>query len=232
MLIVSQADLLTRSLQLLKIPVALFLGIVTTVFLLYLMQSLIESGEDAITDYDSGRMVDFVRLKEDPVVQTKNRKPKPPPSPDEPPPPIQQQQMLTQIDNAWTTKFTPPPVNVDMSNSANFYSDGEYLPIIKVQPNYPTRALQRGMFGWVIVEFTVDDLGRVIDPTVIENCVDIYTPNKTHCEDRPGRIFDKPALAAASKFKYKPKVVDGKAIETIGVRHLITFELDEMQQHL
>ena len=33
--------------------------------------------------------------------------------------------------------------------------DGEYLPIVKVAPVYPRRALQRGIEGFVIVEFTV-----------------------------------------------------------------------------
>ena len=46
---------------------------------------------------------------------------------------------------------------------------GEYLPIGKFGP-YPRRALSRGMTGWVIVEFTVTELGTVIDPVVVSNC--------------------------------------------------------------
>ena len=226
MLLVPASDLLIRSLQLLRLPVACSLGVVTTVLLLYLMQSLIDSGEKAFTDLNSGTIVDFVRLKEDPLLQTKRRKPQPPPAPDQPPPPIRQHEMITKVDNPWSSKFVAPLINVNVSNSTAFYSDGEYLPILKVQPNYPHLALKKGMFGWVIVEFTVDDNGRVIDPIVTDNCVTISYPNRTDCYDRPGRIFDKPALAAASKFKYKPKIVDGVAIATTGVRHLISFELN------
>ena len=219
-----------RFLQVLKYPVAVFAATLTTVMLLYLMQYLIDSGEDAITGQDSGRIVDFIRLKEEPALEVKKRKAKQPPLPDEPPPPIAQQVAATTVDSAWTTRFTPPTLNLNMSSTASFHSDGEYLPILKVQPVYPQRALQRGMFGWVVVQFTVDDIGRVIDPIVIENCVEIFTYNRTECLDSPGRIFDKPAIDAAAKFKYKPKIIDGNAIATSGVKHLISFELDEMQQ--
>lgn len=41
-------------------------------------------------------------------------------------------------------------------------------------------------------------------------------------------MFDKAALAAVAKFKYKPRIVDGRPIATSGVKNMITFELDEM----
>jgi len=40
-------------------------------------------------------------------------------------------------------------------------------------------------------------------------------------------VFDKSALRAASKFKYKPKVIDGEPVETAGVQNKIIFELEE-----
>ena len=229
MLLVPASDILTRSLRLLKLPVAVFFGVVTTVLLLYLMQSLIDSGEQAITNSNFGRMVDFVRIKEEPIVQTRKRRPQPPPIPDQPPPPIKQQAMVTELGGARSSKFYAPMVDIAMSATTGFYSDGEYMPILKVLPVYPQWALQRSMFGWVIVEFTVDDIGRVIDPIVIDNCVEFFSHTRTQCTDRPGRIFDKPAMDAAKKFKYKPKIVNGIAIATTGVRHLISFELDDMQ---
>lgn len=219
-----------RYLQMLKYPLALFCATLTTVMLLYLMQYLIDSGADAITGQDNGRIVEFIRLKEEPTLEVKKRKAKPPPLPDEPPPPIAQQVATTTIDGSWSTRFSAPTLNLNMSRTASFYGDGEYMPILKVQPIYPQRALLRGMFGWVVVQFTVDDNGRVVDPVVIENCVEIFMSNRRVCLDSPGRIFDKPAIEAAAKFKYKPKIIDGNAIATSGVKHLITFELSEMRQ--
>ena len=90
--------------------------------------------------------------------------------------------------------------------------DGEYLPIVKVAPQYPRRAAQKGIEGYVVVEFTVSTLGTVKDPKVIEAA--------------PANIFNRAALSAVKKFKYKPKIVNGKAEEVSGVRNIIRFELD------
>lgn len=216
-------------LRVIKLPVITLSGVLVTVFLLYLMQYLIDSGEKAITDEGNVRIVDFVRTKEEPQVNTKKRKPKPPPKPDEPPPEIRQSVEVASIDDAWSSRYVAPLAQIEMSGHSSFISDGEYLPILKVQPVYPRYALQRGLFGWVLVEFTVDDLGRVVNPVVVDHCVEQFRFKVMECVDQPGYVFDRPALAAASKFKYKPKVVDGVPIETTGVRHLISFVLDEMK---
>ncbi|MBT7369921.1 MAG: energy transducer TonB, partial [Gammaproteobacteria bacterium] len=147
----------------------------------------------------------------------------------EPPPELRQQSEVVNIDNAWSSDFRAPLAQIDMSRSAAFSSDGEYLPILKVQPVYPRYALQKGQFGWVLLEFTVNESGKVINPVVIDNCVENFKPGRFECIDRPGRIFDRPAIAAAQKFKYKPRIVDGTPIETQGVIHKISFVLDEMR---
>ena len=90
--------------------------------------------------------------------------------------------------------------------------DGEYLPIVKVAPVYPRRALQRGIEGFVIVEFTVTKQGTVRDPVVVEA--------------NPSGIFEQAAMDAAMKFKYKPRVVNGEATEVSGVQNRITFQID------
>jgi protein TonB len=87
-------------------------------------------------------------------------------------------------------------------------SDGEYLPIVKVAPVYPTRALQRRLEGYVIVEFVVTANGSVRDVAVVESS---------------DAVFERAAIEAALKFKYKPRVVDGSPIEVAGVQNRITF---------
>lgn len=89
--------------------------------------------------------------------------------------------------------------------------DGEYLPIVKVTPVYPRRALSRGIEGFVIVEFTVTKQGSVRNPVVVEA--------------EPANLFDKAAMDAALKFKYKPRVVNGEPVEVEGVQNRITFEI-------
>jgi protein TonB len=198
-----------------------------TLMLFYLMQALIDSGEEAITATNIGTIVDFIRVNEEPDLDLKKRRPEPPPLPDEIPEVSKPVLRSDATIDAWSNKLSAPISDVEVSTSLGFRSDGEYLPILKVQPSYPQKALERGQIGWVVVEFTVDEIGRVIDPIVIDNCVMILTRSTTACFDKPGRAFDRSALKAAAKFKYKPKILDGEAIATAGVRNMITFTLDE-----
>ena len=45
-------------------------------------------------------------------------------------------------------------------------------------------------------------------------------------ELNPKGVFDRAALDAVAKFKYKPRVVDGVAMEVAGVQNKISFEID------
>ena len=89
----------------------------------------------------------------------------------------------------------------------------ETLPIIKVAPIYPDRAIRECIEGHVLLEFVVTESGAVRDPVVLE-------------AEPPG-VFDQAALDAVGKFKYKPKVVDGDAVEVTGVRNRFNFEISD-----
>ena len=210
-----------------RISLSMIVGVVVTTVLFYLMQYLIQSGGTALTDDKIGNLVDFVRVKQDQDVQTKQRKPKKPPPPDEPPPDTPPQNFNVNVDQTgFSMNNVSLNVGVDVGGGGFGISDGEYLPIVKVQPQYPRRALSRGMTGWVIVEFTVTEQGTVKDPYVVENCGWIKNArNEGECIDNPNSVFDSAAMKAAVKFKYKPKVIDGVPVETAGVMNKITFEL-------
>ena len=87
----------------------------------------------------------------------------------------------------------------------------EYLPTVKVAPQYPREAALACIEGWVLLEFTVTNRGAVRDPVVIES---------SHAD-----VFDRAAIWAVRKFRYIPKTYDGSAVEVRGVRHLIPFRL-------
>ncbi len=211
----------------LRLGLAMLVGVVVTIALFYLMQALIATGRSAITDDDVGSLVDFVRVKQEQQVQTRDRKPKKPPPPDEPPPEVPPQNFNVAVDDSgFSMAAADLSVGADIGGGGFGISDGEYLPIVKVQPVYPRRALSRGMSGWVIVEFTVTEQGTVREPYVIDNCAWIKGPRaEGQCEDNPNSIFDRAAIQAAEKFKYKPKVIDGEPVSTAGVQNKITFEL-------
>ena len=188
-------------------------GLVVTFFLFLLMQALIKSDKSPSSDADQGRILDFVRLQEDQELVTKKRKPKPPPPPDEPPPDMPKPDFDSAVSQGVEIGGVNVNVDVNLSGTGGFSADGEYLPIVKVAPIYPRRAQTRGIEGYVLLEFVVMTTGAVRDPIVVDA--------------KPPGIFDRAAIQAALKFKYKPKVVNGEPVEVAGVRNLIKFELED-----
>ena len=95
-------------------------------------------------------------------------------------------------------------------------ADGDAVPMVRVPPQYPERAQQRGIEGRVLIEFTISKSGSVKDAKVIA-----YEPSK---------IFNKAALKAVSPWKYNPKIEDGRAVEQKGQRISIPFTLSGDQK--
>ena len=188
-------------------------GAVVTFFLFLLMQALIKSDKSPFSDVAAGKILEFVRVQEDQELITKVRKPKPPPPPDEPPPDMPKPTFDNSVSVGVDIGAVEVDIDVSVTGAGGFSSDGEYLPIVKVAPIYPRRAQTRGIEGYVLLEFVVTNTGAVRDPVVIEA--------------KPPGIFDRAAVQAALKFKYKPKVVNGEPVEVAGVRNLIKFELQD-----
>lgn len=86
----------------------------------------------------------------------------------------------------------------------------QYLPIAKEAPDYPQRALDRRIEGECTVTYTVDAAGRVNDPQVVGNC-------------HP--LFIKPSLAAAKRFRYQPRIVNGQAVAVANVKNTFTYRI-------
>ena len=196
--------------------IAFVISLAITLGLFFLMQSLIKMGGSALTEPPKGSVLDFVRVKKEETVEQKDRKPRKPPPPKEPPPQMSSPQMDSPSPDANGTSMDfGGDMAADVALDGGLAlepGDGEYLPIVKVAPVYPRRALQRGIEGFVIVEFTVTKQGTVRDPIVVEA--------------NPSGIFEQAAMDAAMKFKYKPRVVNGEATEVSGVQNRITFQID------
>lgn len=205
------------------------LGAVATLLLLYLMQALIAGGKSVVSADNGIHLVDFVRIPHATDVQTKARKPKRPPPPDEVPPETAKMDFNVAVDagQGWSMKSVEVETDAKLPGAFSFASDGTYLPIVKVEPVYPRSAEARGLEGWVVLDFTVDSMGRVQDARVVDNCAHIRPPaaEPEECWDQPNKVFDNSALRAASRFKYKPKVVDGEAVAVHHIRHKFTFVL-------
>jgi protein TonB len=176
------------------------------------MQSLV-SREFEQQDTEARKIADIV--VPDKVIETnvKEVKPEKVEDPEEPPPDLEPIQFDTNID--MNTGNIAPQAKITLNLNATGMSsgDGEYLPIVKVAPIYPRRAQTRGISGYCIVEYTVTTTGAIRDPQPVD------------CQ--PQGIFERASVKAAEKFKYKPRVVDGNAIEVAGVQNKFTFELEK-----
>ena len=104
---------------------------------------------------------------------------------------------------------------LDLTPATISGTDGDYLPLVAIAPQYPTRAAQRGIEGWCLVSFTVDGLGNVMEDSIV--VVDAEPPN----------IFDRSSVRAAARFKFQPRVVDGQGVEVEGVQYVFRYELEE-----
>jgi protein TonB len=91
-------------------------------------------------------------------------------------------------------------------------AEGDIIPVVVIRPMYPREAAISGTEGWVKVEFTITEAGTVKDPRVIEA--------------NPPRIFNREAIRAILKWKFKPRVIDGVAVERRATQ-VIDFTLDE-----
>jgi protein TonB len=194
-----------------RIAIALPLGVTVTAGLLFMMHLFIQTGHGQ-SESDTLRVVDFVRVERSEVVEVRESRPEKPEA-REPAPDLSQPQSTEGFSTGLGVSVAKPSVDfkAEISGIAMTASDGEYLPIVKVAPRYPVRALQRRLEGFVIVEFVVTTSGAVRDVQVIESS---------------SEVFEEAAIEAALKFKYKPRVVDGIAIEVAGVQNRISFKLD------
>ena len=129
------------------------------------------------------------------------------------------------FENGDATDLMAPKPNFKAGGS--FVKDGEYIPLFKVVPIYPRRAQERGTMGYALVEFTITDSGSVENAETIEGYCSNKRPDDPEAEFRPCSMFNSASARAATKLKYKPKIVDGKAVPVEGVLHRFTYILDE-----
>lgn len=192
-----------------RYAISLILGIVVALLLFALMDSLVSGSDKGQVTAQDVKFVDFVRVKRDETTRTKQRQvPEKPEPPKKPPPP----QMSTQQQD---TRPTPPEFNINMPNIGSSFAgtgpylgnpftgantgDGDLIPIVQIEPQYPREALTNCIGGTVNLRFTVLEDGSVEDPSVVSA--------------DPPRMFDRSAMRAIMRWKFKPRIVDGRPVK-------------------
>ena len=207
-----------------KLPIAFVLGAVVT-GLLFLFMSYLVRMEAKITADDYIQVQDFILDKPDELVNKKVRKPPQKPEPPKEPPPI------PKVAVQQTAQPVQPPLNIQMdaikpslfgtgpvglgARGIDPNSEGEQIPLVRIEPQYPREAALDGREGWVKLSFTIKADGSVGDVKVIDS--------------KPRRVFDRAARRALLKWKYKPKVVEGKPVPVTGQEVQIDFKLDQVK---
>ena len=202
---------------------SLLLGVAVTLVLFFIMQALIDSGDQAYRSDSDGQIMEFVRIKDDESLSLKDRrKPKKPEPPKEPPPPpkmIVEKQVKPTMNKV---KIDIP--NIDLPTIAgggpflgnwagNPLAEGDVLPIVRIDPQWPREALVEGIEGYVIVEVIIAADGSVASAVVVESV--------------PRRLFDRNVIRAVLKWKFKPRIINGVAVERRAIQRL-DFSLDAL----
>lgn len=204
----------------------IFAGILAagvTFGLFIFMHKLISSGGGNNNDLEGITGIHFGPVDIPDELQTKSRrKPQKPPPPKKPPPPPKMQvnkpeEVVQNMPKLDIPQMDNPLVGGEGMFIGNFATvdktaEGDIIPIVVIRPMYPRDAAMQGLEGWVKVEFTITPVGTVKDPRVIDA--------------DPPRIFNREALRAILKWKFKPRVVDGVAVER-GATQTIEFSLDQ-----
>jgi len=193
---------------------SIVIGSIVTVSLLFVMHLLIEYGESAVTKERTRHNLDFVRVKRNEALNVDDFTPEKPPKPPETPPETPPQDMDNLDPNTPTINIAPPSVlaNTDIGGPGGMnIAEGDYLPIVRVAPVYPARALSRGLEGHVDLSFTVTAAGTVRDPIIMFST---------------SSLFERAATRAVLKFKYKPRGVDGIPVDVPNVKTRITFKIE------
>ncbi len=194
-----------------------------TLALFFIMVILISLGDTGMKEDTSVKLADIVMP--DREIDTFMTEVEKPDKPEEQPEDIAQPELdlapLTGID----VSIAKPKPNFKAVGS--FFRDGEYIPLFKVVPIYPRRAQERGTMGYALVEFTITDTGSVENAQTIEGYCSSKRPDDPDVQFRPCSMFNSASARAALKLKYKPKIVDGRAVPVDGVLHRFTYILDD-----
>lgn len=205
-----------------RIVISFVVGVAVALGLFFIMHGMISGDHTAKQQSENMNLVDFITLEKDQTTKFKERQtPKKPPPPKEPPPPPDLKVQKEISPQTPQVKMNVPQLDVPFgagtgpflgSQGSNYGSQsGQLIPLVRIEPQVPREAQVSGTSGWVVVSFTVMEDGTVED---------------AEAEDFSARMFVRPALRAISRWKFKPKIVDGKPVKQQATQK-IEFQIDK-----
>ena len=203
---------------LVKIIASAGLAFLTVLVLFYIMSALISNTPDINKQAKQTSLIEFIRVKPRTFLDEKKRKlPEKKPKEMKPPKmkmlssalskPQKMNQQMNLPDIKSILKSGGPAVG-----GLGMAMGSEVTPLIRIEPQYPRKAAMQGIEGWVILQFNLTPAGSVSDVQVLSA--------------RPPRIFDREAIKALRKWKYRPKMENGKPVEQKGMKVQLNFKLE------
>ena len=198
-----KSSLLYRSYLAPVFPALLLTGLCFT-----LMIALIASPEFSLDPGDENQIIGFTqKITESPpkTIVVAPKKPEPELTPDAPVRKYSVQQQRTYepvIDLPYEPIFDP----------GSAPQSRQLVIALAYPPQYPASALRRAIEGYVDVAFSVDQAGQVFDARVIAA--------------DPQNVFDRAALRAIQRFRYQPRLVNGKAVVSHNQEYRFRFSLE------
>ncbi|MEZ8019979.1 energy transducer TonB [Vibrio splendidus] len=199
----------------LALPLAGALGLALFSFMAW----MVDNGHQRSPDNSETLSFNMVMVEAEQEVQRRQRAVPEQPEMPEPPPEAQVSQSQAEVTPLNSMSSLP---SLDLNTSvdglainaptfSDFGSNQQAMPLYRVEPRYPAKALKRGAEGFVTLSFTIDETGRPMDIQVTDA--------------NPRRMFEREAIRAMKKYKYQPKVVDGKATPQFGQTFTFEFKL-------
>ncbi len=204
-----------------RILIGLVVGSGITFSLFVLMAYLIKA--DVRPPIDPGRIsIQISMVEPDDDINLLQRKlPKKQEPPKKPPPPKTRRIAKVEKPKLNNLNINMERIDVAVAGSGMYLGspgggnmgDGEAIPMVVIQPRYPRQASMEGIEGWVKFKFTIQPDGTPTD-------VELLDAN-------PRRVFERVARRAIYKWKFKPQIIDGKAVEQKGMIYTMEFKLGE-----
>lgn len=190
-------------------------GMLSAFALFWIMQALVSVPFD-IKKAGGNISVDFVRLKRDNAPELKKREKPQRQKPEQQPPPPEMNLAKNMNPSDAVGAIVPDlDTGLELESATNIGAAGggdrDAVPLVRVDPNYPPRAKQQGIEGFVDLRFTITPVGTVSDVEVIRA--------------KPPSIFDREAVRAVRKWRYNPKVENGTPVSRPNQTVRLEFEL-------
>ncbi|HEX5057276.1 MAG TPA: energy transducer TonB [Gammaproteobacteria bacterium] len=198
------------STMMMRLSSTLLLGAALTTGVFWVLWSLVGQPINVDEGIQATR-IEFSRLRHDTDVASKRDK-----KVEREPPPAPQVPRISPTMASIDTSLSPLSVNFDMGLNMKLGADTDVIPLVRIPPEYPRRAAQKGIEGSVLVQFTITATGSVTDAKVVAA--------------QPPGLFDEAAIRSILRWRYNPKIEDGVAVERVGVRTTIRFEMDQSEK--